>query len=105
MRNLLCLFCLFISLSAAAQTIHLRSPGGSLSFSFQLLQGQATYQVVFKDKFIIDNSTLDLAFSDGSFINRNAQLGQAVYREASEDYTLTTGKASRVHVPFREVMI
>jgi len=108
MRNLLCLFCIFISLSATAQkkaVIQLRSPGGAISFSFQLLQGQATYQVVFKDKIIIDNSTLDLAFSDGSFINRNAQLGQAVYREVSEDYTLTTGKASRVHAPFKEVMI
>ena len=108
MRKPCYLLCILFSLQASAQkqnTIQLRSPEGNLSFSFQLLQGQPTYQVVFKGKVIVDNSSLGLEFADGGFINKNIQLLQPVYREAIEDYVLLIGKSSHVHDPYKEVTI
>jgi alpha-glucosidase len=104
----LCIVCFLFCLPAFARgqgKIQLRSPDGNLDFSFQLQQGRAAYQVVFKGKIIVDNSALDLEFPDGGFIDKNVQLLHPVYREAVEDYELVIGKTKHVHAPYKEVTV
>ncbi len=108
MIKLLCIACLLCSLQAPGQKqklVELRSPDGNLFFSFQLLHGQATYQVAFKGKIILDKSALDLEFADGVLIKSNSQLNKPMFREAIEDYELVVGKSRRVHARYKEVTI
>ncbi len=90
--------------AVAQKNISLSSPDGRIVFSLKLLNGAAVYNINFKKKSLVENSTISLRFDNGEF-NHNLTLQKAVYREADENYELVVGKTNSVHEHFKEVII
>ncbi len=106
MKKLICVVYLVCPLLTFAQkSIRLASPDGNISFTFQLQNRKAIYNVAHKGKSIIDNSALSLSFDDGNFDGSTIQINKPIYREGIEDYQLPVGKASQVRDRFKEVRI
>jgi len=90
--------------SIIAQNIRLASPDGAIVFSFRLTNQSAFYNVTYKGKTIIENSSLSLKFSDGDFVN-NLRLQKPIYGEDDEKYELVVGKTKTVNEHYKEVTI
>ena len=88
----------------AHKKIKLSSPGKQLSFSFQISKEGLLYNISFKNKPVIDNSSISLDFS-GSEFKENIKAGKPIFRNGTEDYELIVGKARSVHDPYSEVLI
>ena len=102
---MLCIIYIMIALPAPAQKkISLTSPDGNILFSFRLLNKTMEYSVTFRQKRIIDYSSLGLHFDDNNF-NANLTINKPVIRDTSEDYELVTGKTRLVHTHYKEVII
>lgn len=102
-----CLYAVFLIICIpvnAQKNIHLTSPDGNISFSFKLLNKTMSYSVAFKQKKLINNSSLGLQFENDNFDN-NLKMGIPIYRDTSEDYDLVVGKTSHVHTRYKEVTI
>jgi len=96
---------LFFILNADAQkTIALSSPNKQIGFVLRSVKGQLFYDVLFKNKKIIDNSSVSLEFENGLFGN-DISLGKAAFRDTIENYELVIGKARNVSSHYREVVI
>ena len=103
--NCLYIFFLIICIPVNAQkNINLTSPDGNISFSFKLVNKTMNYNVAFKQKKLIDNSSLGLQFENDNF-NSNLKIKKPVYRDTTEDYDLVVGKTSHVHTHYKEVTI
>jgi len=102
-----CLYALFLMIYipvSAQKKISLTSPDGSISFSFKLVKNSMNYSVAFKQKILIDNSSLGLQFDSDNFAN-NIKMNKPLYRDTTENYDLVVGKTSHVHTHYKEVMI
>ena len=88
----------------AQKDIKLTSPSKQLSFSFHNGREGLFYNISFKNKRIINNSSISLDFIDGKF-KQNLKAGKPVFRKGVEDYELIVGKARFVHDPYLEVLI
>ena len=88
----------------AQKDIKLTSPSKQLSFSFHKGREGLFYNISFKNKRIINNSSISLDFIDGKF-KQNLKAGKPVFRKGVEDYELIVGKAKFVHDPYLEVLI
>jgi len=96
---------LFLSLSAIARKpILISSPDGNIQFEFKLINQSAFYNVSYKGKQIILNSSLSLTFDNGKFEN-NLTYKTPVLTDTTEHYTLYAGKASLVHAHYKQVLI
>jgi len=105
LQKALGIICLTLALPVASQTkISLASPDGNIVFSFRLLNKTMEYSVSFKQKTIIDYSSLGLNFNDNNF-NINLKLNKPVFRDTTENYELVTGKTKLVHTHYKEVRI
>src|SRR5579863_10451853 len=85
----------FIPQIHAQKAITVSSPGKQISFSVKISNGHPIYAVTFKNKKLIDNSSLSLDFENGFFGN-NIVAGKPVFRDTVEDYELLIGKAKKV---------
>lgn len=95
--------CILIPHFLFAQKRHeLKSPDGNIVFTFYYEAGKIAYSVAYKKQTIINKSFLSLHFKDGDFDNK-LSVGKPVYKDSVEDYTLVTGKASRVHDAYKEM--
>jgi alpha-glucosidase len=105
LQKALSIICITFALPVASQTkISLASPDGSIVFSFRLVNKIMEYSVSFKQKTIIDYSSLGLNFNDDNF-NINLKLNRPVFRDTTENYELVTGKTKLVHTHYKEVRI
>jgi alpha-glucosidase len=105
LSNCLYIVFLFIAIPINAQkNINLSSPDGNINFSFKLINKTMNYSVTFKQKKLIDNSSLGLEFDSDNFAN-NIKMSKPFYRDTSEDYDLVVGKTSHVHIRYKEVTI
>lgn len=88
----------------AQKNIHLASPSGNIFFTFRLTGGKVFYNVSYKNKIIIENSSLSLRFNNGPF-EKNLSLKFPHYRDTTEEYTLVVGKTNLVHTRYKEVSL
>lgn len=102
--KLLCFLCILFCSSLKSQNVHVTSPNGNIVFNFKLHNKAALYGVSFKNKTIIDYSSLSLEFDNGK-IENNLKLHKPFYRDTTEDYDLVVGKTSHVHTRYKEVTI
>ena len=104
MRTIFCLGYVLICFAAYSQkVVRLASPDGNIFFSFDI-KNKPTYNISYKGKRIIDNSSLGLSFADGEFSEGLGAL-KAVYHDSTEDYDLVVGKTSHVHDTYKQVTI
>ncbi len=94
-----------IATVSAQKNIRLSSPNGSISYSFHINDGQAFYNISFKNKSIINNSSLSLNFFENGEFKKNLKSGKTIFKNGTEDYELITGKTKSVHQPYHEVII
>ncbi|MDQ6814527.1 MAG: glycoside hydrolase family 97 protein [Bacteroidota bacterium] len=66
--------------------------------------GQPQYTVKFKNKILVDYSSLSLHFLNGSFGN-NIKTGKIIVSDGVEDYALPAGKTSKVIDAYKEALI
>jgi alpha-glucosidase len=90
--------------SMGQKPIHLTSPNGQIAYTFSLVNKAPVYNVSFKGRPLMENSTLGIIFSNGAFDN-NLTVLKPVYKDSVEDYTLVTGKASHVRDHYKELTI
>ncbi len=106
MKLFLLLFFLSATLNISAQKdIHLSSPNGEIAFSFHITHEGIFYNVSFRKKLLINNSSLSLDFLKSGEFKNNLKTGKPVFTNGVEDYELITGKTKWVHQPFHEVVI
>ena len=100
------LFLLFFTTSLSAQKkLNISSPNGTISFSFNVVNGKPEYGVKYKDQSLIEHSALGLSFINNDVFGNNVKMGKATIADGVDDYTLPQGKASKIHDTFKEATI
>src|SRR6476620_6821744 len=94
----------FIFPTEAQHTTSVLSPNGEIIFMFRINKGQPQYAVKFKNKILVDYSTLSLYFVNDSFAN-NIKTGKITVSDGVDDYTLPEGKTSKVNDVYKEALI
>ncbi len=95
----------FFNFLAAQNKVSVSSPGKTLTFKFMLEQGHPVYSVAYKNKSLIENSTLGLTFEGDGFFGNDITTGHVTVKDGIEDYTLVEGKNSKVHDAYKEALI
>ncbi|MCY7423292.1 MAG: glycoside hydrolase family 97 protein, partial [Chitinophagaceae bacterium] len=98
-----CFICFILPLQAR-HTTSVLSPDGNIVFMFRITKGQPQYSVKFKNKILVDYSSLSLHFLNDSFGN-NIKTGKIVVSDGVEDYSLPAGKTSKVSDAYKEALI
>ncbi len=87
-----------------SNAVTLKSPNGFLAATFETVQnnqpaagGQLTYSVSFRGKPLLNRSALRLDLQGQRPLGSAVLITEAVPSAADDDYTLVTGKTSRVH--------
>lgn len=91
--------------SIAQKNIQLKSPDGNIVFSFKLTEKAPEYQVEYKRKTLIDNSTLSLSFKENGDFEKNLKMDKPQFRKGEDNYELVVGKTKNVHDQYNEVNI
>ncbi len=100
------LFLLITALPSIGQkNIQLKSPDGNIVFSFKLTEKAPEYQVAYKRKTLIDNSTLSLSFKENGDFEKNLKMDKPQFRKGEDNYELVVGKTKTVHDQYNEVNI
>lgn len=94
----------FTIVSFAQNKVSVSSPNGQITYLFNINKGQPQYAVKFKNKMLVDYSTLSLNFMNDTFSN-NIKTGKITVTDGLDDYTLPEGKTSVVHDTYKEVFI
>lgn len=98
--------CLFIiaAISLCAQEHILKSPDGNLEVKVNLLNGELFYNVVYKQKTMLDDSPLGLLTDVGSF-DKGLSFVDKKTSTIDENYSLKTIKKSQVHYKANETIL
>lgn len=89
-----------------AQTkVSVTSPDKEISFRFMLEKGHPAYSVTYKNKNLVEHSTLGLTFEDNGFFGNDIETGRITVSDGVDDYTLPEGKTSKVYDRYNEAGI
>ncbi len=95
---------IFTVTSFAQNKVSVSSPNGQITYLFNSNKGQPQYAVKFKNKLLVDYSTLSVNFTEDTFSN-NIKTGKIIITDGADDYSLPEGKTSAVHDTYKEVFI
>jgi alpha-glucosidase len=103
------LFITFLLLSIAIpgfaqNNINLKSPNGSIIFSFHLTKKAPVYEVGYKGQPLIKKSTLGLNFKEGDF-KANLRMLKPHFSKVDDTYNLIIGKTKTARNHYRQVRI
>ena len=102
-----CLLVLILAMSfvgSAQKSLSVSSPNGRIVFNIKAETSFLRYSVEFGGRQLVQPSRMHLQFSETSAQN-NIQLGKALLRNGSEDYTLIVGKRKQVKSRYRELVL
>ena len=85
--------------------IDVTSPDRELNFRFGVLKGRPEYSVSYKNKILVEHSTLGLTFADNDFFGNDIETRHITVTDGIDDYTLPEGKTSKVHDTYKEAAI
>ena len=95
-----------ISITSFAQkNIKLASPAGDIVFSFRLVNASPVYNVFYKQKPVIENSSLSLIYKENGEFKNNLAIGKLIFKNGTDDYNLLVGKTRHVYDQYKEVTI
>ena len=92
------------SVMQAQKSQTLISPDGQIVFNFLMKDHAPFYNISYKGKKIIENSSLGLQFQNGNF-EKNLILKSPILKDTIEEYDLMVGKASHVRSHYREAIL
>ncbi len=81
-------------------TLAIRSPKGEEAHT-----GQLVYSVRYRDKVVLEESTLGLDLEGGALLGANVHVTGSEPGSGVDDYSLTTGKTSHVHDPYQSLKV
>ncbi|MFL5787202.1 MAG: glycoside hydrolase family 97 N-terminal domain-containing protein, partial [Flavisolibacter sp.] len=91
------------SYNGICRKIEISSPDKQILFTLQINNGSPEYSIKYKSTDIIKASPLSLEFDGFSF--RNWKILKPSYYQSFDDYELITGKSSKVHDAYSEIVI
>jgi len=97
-------FIFFVLPIQAQRTTSVSSPNGNIVFMFRINNGKPQYAVKFKNKLLINYSSVSLHFLNDSFGN-NIKTPKIAVTDSVEVYTLPAGKTSKVSDAYKEALI
>ena len=102
-----CLLFLIINIGKifAQRTINLQSPDHNIIFSFQLTKKSPVYEVSYKEKKLIEKSTLGLSFKEAGNFADGLVAGKPIFKTGDETYDLVVGKAKTIHSHYNELTV
>ncbi len=89
----------------AQNKVSVSSPGGQITFLFKLESGHPEYSVKYKNKNLIEHSTVGLTFLDDDSFGSSIEVGHIITSNGIDDYTLPEGKTSKVQDEYKEASI
>src|SRR6185437_2228694 len=81
----------------AQKKVTVFSPDKQITFVFNLASGHPEYTVTYKNKKLIEHSTLGLTFAGDDFFGNDLKTGPITLTDGINDYELPEGKTSQVH--------
>jgi alpha-glucosidase len=106
MRIVIVIISLIISTVGFSQKeIHLSSPNRSIVFTFKLNDTGLLYKVTFKEKPVLNYSSIQFNFLEGGAFGKNLKIGKPVVSEINETYELVVGKAKNINSHSRQILI
>jgi len=106
MKLLSFLFCFFLSATAFSQkTISISSPNQNILFSFKLSDVAPAYKVSYKDKTILDYSSIQFNFLEGGPFGRKLKFNKPIISDGGESYELVVGKTKKVSSHYRQMIV
>jgi alpha-glucosidase len=98
LRSAFCALLVFFCVdSFAAKTVSIGSPDSKIKFIFSTNKDGAFYKIIYKGVLMVDKSRLNISFEEGGAFNKNLLMSPVKTEHIIEDYSLITGKASKVH--------
>lgn len=105
-KRLLLIALMLVSANVFAQkTVSISSPDKKIKFSLSTGNAGLFYKVTYKGVLLVDRSRLNISFKEGGTFNHNLVITPANPERLTEDYTLITGKASKVHSECNRVIV
>ena len=89
----------------AQKKVTVFSPGKQIAFIFNIAAGHPEYAVIYKNKKLIEHSTLGLTFEGDDFFGNDIKTGHITLTDGIDDYELPEGKTSKVHDTYKEAFI
>ncbi len=89
----------------AQKRLSISSPNKEINFIFALIQGHPEYSVYYKNKILIEPSTLGLTFAGNEFFGNDIKTGHISVTDGTDDYSLPEGKTSKVYDKYKEAII
>lgn len=96
---------LLIAQQSVAQNVAIKSPNGDIRFTLTLTRQAPVYRVSYKNKAVINNSSLGLAFKDSGSFASNVKMLKPEYKKGIEDYDLVVGKTKHVNSAYQEAIV
>ncbi len=97
--------CFAIAPVKAQKTINLKSPDGSIVFTFKMTPSKPVYQISYKNKVLIADSELGFTFKESGVFGQNLKVPKAYFSKVDEFYELPIGKTRKVHSIYHQVLI
>src|ERR1700750_207714 len=98
MKPVFLIFFLILSVDLFAQkNLKLNSPDQQISFSFHVTKEGPFYSISFKNKPIVNQSSVSLDLLETGEFKKNIKVGKPIFHDSTEDYELIVGKTKRVH--------
>lgn len=92
MKRLIIFISLFVCFDLFSQKkFDLHSPDGKLTFLLHVSSNGIQYNIIFRSKTLIENSSLGFNFNSGEF-GPNLKVGKILRQNIDENYELVTGK-------------
>ncbi len=105
-KTIISLFFISCAIILYAQNkMSISSPGGHIVFSFDLESGHPEYSVKYKNKNLIEHSTVGLTFLDGDSLGSSIEVRHITTSDGIDDYILPEGKTSKVQDEYKEASI
>lgn len=98
------LLLLFFNAKTHAQTVETSSPDGKIVFKTEIHNGKLLYSVSYGQQVLVEKSPLEISFSDGIF-GKNVRLISKSNKKITENYELTSGKASNIRSESNETVL
>jgi alpha-glucosidase len=89
----------------AQNKVTISSPDKEINFRFAIEQGHPEYTVSYKNKILVDPSTIGLTFAGDDFFGNKIKSGHIILSDGTDDYTLPEGKTSKVYDTYKEAYI
>jgi alpha-glucosidase len=106
LKNSVFVVLLFVSANVfAGKTITVRSPDAKIKFELSTDKDGLFYKVSYKGILMADQSRLDVSFKEGGDFNKDLVLSSAKSERLVDDYTLLTGRSSKVHSECNRIIV